>query len=225
MLNIKFEVMEMKYSEETKENFLVWITPSGVENFFKDHRTEINYTVMGYNFLKETYENNGSFCEDNVFQSFFRMFYYMRYIEKGYADDIFEKVNAAVNGCKSLSSIRLDELTKNVCNGKSIQFSFITKLLNLKNDELFPIYDSKVALVFHFKEITGKYDEKIHELCKRYDIIRRTYEELIKEERTREFLTRFRQYFKSASCLSDMRIIDIIFWQKGKYVVENTQNL
>ena len=91
----------------------------------------------------------------------------------------------------------------------------------MKNDELFPIYDSKVALVFHFKELMGTFDEKIKELCVRYDVIRKTYENLLNEDKTRYFLTMFNGQFKEATTLSGMRILDIVFWQKGKYIDEN----
>lgn len=221
LLNIKFKVMETNYSEETKKNFLTWIVQPNIEDFFEEHKTEINYTIMGYKFLKETYENNGRFDKDDMFKSFFRSFYYMRYIKKEYADFIFEEMDNVMRETLSLKMLKLEDVTKRICRGESIQFSFITKLLNLKNDELFPIYDSKVALVFHFKELMGTFDEKIKELCVRYDVIRKTYENLLNEDKTRYFLTMFNGQFKEATTLSGMRILDIVFWQKGKYIDEN----
>lgn len=110
------------------------------------------------------------------------------------------------------------EVTQDLCNGeKSLQFSFVTKMLNLADDARYPIYDSMVARVFGFRELVGTREEKLETYRKWYRQIIDTYRELQEDTQIQGVLAKFRIIFQCPD-LSDFRVLDIICWQLGKQI-------
>lgn len=187
---------------------------SATPEFFERNYSEIRYTVIGYEYLKEIYNlSNHELAKDSYFQFIFRSFYAMRYVSKEYTKRFFEKMDEIrqKRGSKELDAIQIATGLQEK-NEDGFQFSFVTKMLNLENDTLYPIYDSKVALMLEFPNL--KSDNKEEQYREWYQIIQQCYAALQKDNRTQEIINKFKATFHTN--LSDLRILDIIVWSLGK---------
>lgn len=185
------------------------------ESLFKENFSELNRAVAGYESLKEVYsQQNHKLSENRDFQKKFTSFYVMRYVSQTFRTNFFVKMDEIRNSKQT--ELNAIEIMRNLCNGeKSLQFSFITKMLNLADDTRYPIYDSMVAKVFGFKELSGAREQKLEEYKERYQKILATYSELQKDTLIQKVLTKFRTKFQCPN-LSDFRVLDFICWQLGK---------
>ena len=196
------------------DEFIKMVTESATPEFFKRNYSEIRYTVVGYEYLKEIYNRpNHNSASDSYFQLIFRLFYAMRYVSQRFATHFFAKMDEIRQkiGIKELDAVQITkDLEKAAENG--FQFSFVTKMLNLENDTLYPIYDSNVTLMFDFPNL--KPDNKEKQYRERYQTIQQCYAALRKDNRTQEIINEFKATFHTN--LSDLRILDIIVWSLGK---------
>ena len=86
-------------------------------------------------------------------------------------------------------------------------FSFCTKLANMVDDDIYPIYDKNVAKVFHRRGLGYgmQYKENI------FIDIRDTYNELRSHQVTELFKNRF-----NAQEMGTMKALDTLFWVMGR---------
>lgn len=192
---------------------------NAAERFFEANYSEFKYTVVGYGFLKDVYNRpEHSLATDLYFQHVFGAFYAM--------NRVFATARFIRRFYKKMDEIKLKKRTENLDAIKialelsrgedSLQFSFVTKMLNLENDSLYPIYDSKVALMLGYKNSpSGNFDKKAEQYRERYRSILETYHSLLNDNRVTSLLNQFRQTFRCPE-LSDMRILDLVFWEMGK---------
>ena len=203
-----------------KSRFTSLADDTRAKRFFSANYTEIKYTVVGYRFLKEIYDRGNDLSEDRVFKSVFGQFYAMAplFVTNNFISKFYNKMNE-IRRSKKTSNLDPSAIATELCKDDSrYQFSFVTKMLNLENDRLYPIYDSKVALMLGFNTnvLSGKSHEiKAAQYNSWYKAIIEIYNELLLDEKAKTVLANFKKTFDCED-LSDMRIIDIIFWQLGK---------
>ena len=177
----------MKKIFNTKQCFTELAESNKAENFFNNNYSEIRYTVIGYKFLKEIYDREGDLSNDRYFKLIFGQFYAMGalFVTKNFIEDFYDKMDAIRNR-KRTANLDPTKIALELCNEETgFQFSFVTKMLNLENDTLYPIYDSMVALMFNFNlnELVGKnHSEKASIYNKWYKEIITTYNDLLKDE-------------------------------------------
>lgn len=177
---------------------------SDVDSFFKMHETTLKTIVEVFKFLKQRLkETNPS--NDALFQWAFSAFYGMSFIPRSQRHPLFKKMQEIKDDCYDLNA---KEITENLAPlmGKKY-FSFVTKMLNLIDDEKYPIYDSNVGLVFENKH---KPCGKNYRMSVYQDIID-TYNQL----KDKPIVDEFKSYF-SCPDIGYMKILDSIFWIIGK---------
>lgn len=198
------------------------------KKFFNRNYTEIKYTVVGYEFLKSRYNAKGKISEDYLFRWFFEAFYAMiprRYVSIDFIklfyeemDKIRDEKNRGDWDAVEIAKKLYDKQSNNDKNNtkKSFQFSFVTKMLNLADDTQYPIYDSKVALIFncHYPA-DSDVNQKVVKYKQQYDQIKEDYKNLLKNEAVQQIIDLFKETF-DCSWMSDLRALDIIVWEMGK---------
>lgn len=171
---------------------------------------ELEYTAMVYNYLKKVFKqvlNDKEYQE--VFRKYFFDFYRVPRIKK---DDYYEKLFS-----EDYSTYNLDNLERKAVelfDNKSVQFSFVTKMMNMHN-EGYPIYDSFVAKAFGFKadNLPSDAKEKISVLCGFYRAMGETYRKLENHSKIKDFMAKIGDKYGG---ISRKRALDLIFWQLGK---------
>lgn len=183
-------------------------------------------SVVVYNFLLGRY-NGGDITEDFLFQFTFRSFYGLDRagLTPGWKHMFFQimeenKHNKDID-IHSVGKRLYDIPTQQGAN--SLQFSFITKLINL-NDPNRPIYDSFVARAFSFNPPQGRdLCNKIERLIKFYSEIESTYRWLSEDETMRAILKDFDNKFP-LNKITDSKKIDFIVWTLGKIISKDKRN-
>jgi len=179
-------------------------------------------SVVVYNFLLGRY-NGGDITEDFLFQFTFRSFYGLDRagLTPGWKHMFFQimeenKHNKDID-IHSVGKRLYDIPTQQGAN--SLQFSFITKLINL-NDPNRPIYDRYVARVFAFNPPQGPnlYD-RIERFIKFYGEIESTYRWLSEDVKIKEMLKDFDNKFP-LNIITDNKKIDFIVWTLGKILLK-----
>ena len=171
---------------------------------------ELEYTAMVYYYLKKVFRralDNKDYQE--VFRKYFFDFYRVPRVKK---DDYYEKLFS-----EDYSTYNLDNLERKAVelfDNKSVQFSFVTKMMNMHNED-YPIYDSFVAKAFGFKAVSLPVDVKgkISVLCGFYRVMEETYHELENHSKIGDFMAKIGDKYGK---ISIKRALDLIFWQLGK---------
>lgn len=171
---------------------------------------ELEYTVMVYNYLKKVFKqalNDKEYQE--VFRKYFFDFYRVPRIKK---DDYYEKLFS-----EDYSTYNLDNLERKAVelfDNKSVQFSFVTKMMNMHNED-YSIYDSFVAKAFGFKadSLPSDAKEKIGVLCGFYRNMEEVYRKLESHSKIGDFMAKIGDKYGR---VSRKRALDLIFWQLGK---------
>lgn len=209
----------MRNKKNPQKRFLELVTTNDADLFFKQNYLEIKYTVFVYELLKETYNSKVNLVDNKYFRSLYGQFYAMSplFASKTFIDNYYvemERIRALVN----TNDLDIMDLTKKLYIGEKpkLQFSFVSKMMNIENDELYPIYDSKVAYLFTFETLSNEPDKRLIQLKERYDIIYRTYTEILEKEESVRAIGEFKNIFNCYNT-TNMRIMDIIFWQLGKH--------
>jgi hypothetical protein len=95
---------------------------------------------------------------------------------------------------------------------QSLQFSFATKLMHMRNPHL-PVYDSQIA-AFYFFEATsggGNTDDGIKRLLDFYDFLRREYVRVLNDSLLATSIEAFRRQLLPKH-FTDERIVDSLLW-------------
>jgi hypothetical protein len=179
-----------------------------------------------YEFLLER-NKHGNITKDFLFQFVFRSFYGVdRAVfnpdwKKAFFQ-LMEEVKRNNDIDIRLIGNKLYKIQTRV-GTNSLQFSFITKLINL-NDPNRPIYDSFVARAFSFNPPQGRdLCNKIERLIKFYSEIESTYRWLSEDETMRAILKDFDNKFP-LNKITDSKKIDFIVWTLGKIISKDKRN-
>ena len=187
------------------------------EQFFRQHYISFNRAVSTYDALKQLYEDTGKELDfyEGYKSSFFRFYGIGRFVSKSFREKYYNKLldlrRSKVKECD------IAVLTKELIDEENnkIQFSFTTKLLNIIDDEKYPIYDSNVAKAFGFSSAYGDITQYIEQ----YNKITETYKSLLEDYMN--IIGNFRGIFPQSNNLSNMRILDIIIWKIGEEIIKN----
>ena len=189
--------------------------------YFQKHFISFNRSVSTYYALKFIYEDKSKELEyyEGFQSAFFRFYGIGRFTSDGFDEKFYNELKQ-LRGTKLYYSRKLtEELTKKLSDNEKgkIQFSFVTKLLNIINDEEYPIYDSNVMAAFGFFRGNNKSrKDKLVDYLEQYEAIRNTYNELLDD--CKDIIGNFKQKFPQSNSLSDMRILDIIVWKIGEEI-------
>lgn len=156
-------------------------------------------------FLKSEY-HKGDITQNLIFKWCFSSFYGMGIVSTEGKDAFFKKMEVLRNAHSRVDARAVTEdLAKDM--GKNY-FSFVTKMLNMVDDETYPIYDSQVGIVFQ-KPFTPDETRLDHQVSIYKDICD-TYREL----RTYPIIEVFKNEFHCPG-MGYMKILDTIFWHLG----------
>ena len=194
------------------------------ETFFKKHLITLSITVQIYCTLKQVFKDTTRTLEDNEdFQKEFSKFYgIQRFIGVDF-DKTYYSIMAQLRDKTEYDERELCEKLK---DGDKIQFSFITKMLNMINDAKYPIYDQNIARAFGINPSSFNNQNKIDNYLSCYQIIKNTYNELLLQPRCKSILASFRSAIKiEEDKISDMRVLDIIIWKIGGEIKKNNRTL
>lgn len=171
---------------------------------------ELEYTAMVYNYLKKVFKQA---LNDKEYQEGFRKYFFDFYrVPRIKKDDYYEKLFS-----EDYSTYNLDNLERKAVelfDNKSVQFSFVTKMMNMHNED-YPIYDSFVAKAFGFKadSLPSDAKEKIGVLCGFYRNMEKVYRKLESHSKIGDFMAKICDKYGK---ISRKRALDLIFWQLGK---------
>lgn len=171
-----------------------------------------------YKFLKNEFQR-GSIARNYLFQFVFRSFY--RLDNAGLTNEFKITYFELLEHYRNQSNIDIEEVLvklyvkKNLKGQTTLQFSFVTKLLNTIDDSI-PIYDRHIAKLFSmsrpsYKDLAKSIDTYIDYL----ETIKITYNEIIAENLLPQTIAMFDRKFRDNK-LSMIKKIDFIFWSAGK---------
>ena len=155
---------------------------------------------------------NGPVSGNGAFRRRFSSFYVMRFVPADAKNVFFAQMDELRERHINLDAKRLTEELQ-IGMGR-YYFSFTTKMLNLLDDKVYPIYDSQVGVVFQ-RPITPDESRLDHQAAVYQDILD-TYRELENHPVIEAFRTRF-----NCPDLGYMKILDALFWRLGKLLDEN----
>ena len=119
--------------------------------------------------------------------------------------------------------IKIKELIKslfkepvNSSGRKSLQFSFISKMLHMADRHL-SIYDSLISSFHFFEPNRGlSFEERVDELISFYEFLNFEYNRILKNSLLQESIETFRERFKPIH-FTDEKIIDSLIWAFTSY--------
>jgi hypothetical protein len=199
--------------EKEKKRINEIFTNTVNEHFFRENYTGILITATTYLILKKSYNENGVYYFKDFKKEFSKFYGIKRFVDDNFIDTYYMKMDEF----KGENECNVKKLAKELIDsGNKVQFSFATKMLNIMNDEKYPIYDSNVAKAFGIYTTDCKnIEDKIEDYVTNYMVIGEVYNEMISKHS--QTINDFRETFKyTKSELSDMRIIDIIVWKIGE---------
>ena len=167
--------------------------------------------VAVYSFLKEEFQK-GDVSRNPLFQWAFSSFYGMGIVPSEGKEAFFSKMESLRNRDNDMDARRLAEEPKPE-TGEDY-FSFVTKMLNLLDDNKFPIYDSQIALVFQ-KPFTPEETRLDHQVSIYRDVID-TYRSL----ENHPVIERFRSLYDCPG-MGYMKVLDALFWKFGGIMDQN----
>ena len=177
-------------------------------------------SVDVYKFLQNQFKNN-DVTKNYLFQFVFRSYY--RLDNAGLKKKWKERYFEIMQDNRSLISdkIMIVDIIEDLYNIetekglKSIQFSFITKLIHTI-DNSYPIYDSNVASMFGFRApYELKKEQKIERYLNQHKRIFDTYNQILADDLLERTFNRFDERFSDHDIYNIMKI-DFIFWAGGK---------
>lgn len=181
-----------------------------------------NESVEVYKFLKDEFQKE-NVKENYLFQFVFRSFY--RLDNAGLTDEFKTTYFELLEYYRNQSIIDIKEVLekfyvkKNHKGQSTLQFSFVTKLLNTINDSI-PIYDSQVSKLFSMSRPTCKdFAKSIDTYLDYLETIQVAYNKIINDNLLPESISLFNTKFKDNN-LSDIKKIDFIFWSAGKLEIK-----
>ena len=189
--------------------------------YFQKHFISFNNSVSTYYSLKYIHEDESKELDyyEGFKSAFFRFYGIGRFTSDVFEEKFYCELKRLRGKKFNYSRKFTEELTEKLSDSEKgkIQFSFVTKLLNIINDEEYPIYDSNVMAAFGFFRGNNKStDDKLAEYIEQYEVIRNIYDGLL--DNCKNIIGNFRQIFPQSGNLSNMRILDIIVWKIGEEI-------
>ena len=175
-------------------------------------------SVEVYNFLQEQFQHSN--VEENyLFQFVFRSFY--RLDNAGLTSEFKTEYFKILQECRQDKVFDFEKILKRLYNfpnrkgQNTLQFSFVTKLLNTIDNNL-PIYDSEVAKMFCVtRPYVTDFNKKLDTYIDQLQCFQNCYEEVLYKNLLPTTLEKFNQRFANSN-LSEMKKLDFIFWSAGK---------
>lgn len=196
-------------NEQARQRLEDWIAREW--NSIDFPKTVIKTNIDVYQFLKTEYKK-GQVIENSLFRWGFSAFYGMsRVVTLGAQEVFFNRFDDLRE-----TRIQLDPraITEELHNSMGkYYFSFVTKMLNMFDDEAFPIFDSQVSAVF--EKPLQKGETRLAHQNSIYQDIRDTYLSLESHAIIKEFRERF-----NCPDVGYMKILDTLFWRIGKTLLE-----
>lgn len=192
------------------------LTKHANQDFFKKHFIGLNNTVQRYCTLKQAFKDTSKSLKDyEGFEKEFSQFYG---IQRFVSDEFIENYYNTMSELREKTEYDVKELCEKLKDGDKLQFSFVTKMLNIMNDSKYPIYDSYVARAFGLYSDTFKGKNKIDNYLACYQIITEVYNELLPKHG--KVISDFRSIVAvEENIVPDMRVIDIIVWKLGDEII------
>lgn len=134
-------------------------------------------------------------------------------LNASYCTEYFRRLEAAAQSIPDLGRLVRDlYLVPAQSNDRqSLQFSFATKLLHMRNRYL-PIYDSLVADFYYFEpDRSPDLEPRIRRLERFYAFLRDEYERVLADGLLTRSIAAFRDRFKPAY-FTDEKIVDSLIW-------------
>ena len=215
---------KIELEKKAKERVFQYFEEKVNDEFYKRNYIGISSTLSTYLIMKRAYIENGVYFYGD-FMNVFSLFYGIkRFVSNEFMVRYFCKMNDLRNrdtcDIHALTEYLVDSNARDRYKQKTekVQFSFVTKLLNIMNDTKYPIYDLNVATVFGFtapyqSDIKGKIDKYV-EL---YEIIQNVYKEILNVYADK--IMSFRNVFDCKG-VTDLRIVDIITWKLGEELLK-----
>lgn len=173
-----------------------------------------------YLFLKEQF-NNSNVSRNPLFQFVYRSFY--RLDNAGLTPEFKNEYFILLENNREIQSIDIEGIVTalhkypNRKAQNSLQFSFVTKMINMINDSM-PIYDSEVAKVFGFKtpSYTKPFKGRLADFLKFYIELEEFYKETIENKRVDPVFRILENNLEHVHSLSDTKRLDFLVWSAGK---------
>jgi hypothetical protein len=185
-------------------------------------------TIGVYRFLFNEFAR-GAIIENYVFQFTYRSFY--RIDNAGLTPEFKRRYFALMDDARDRNDVNIPALARelfilpNRKGQQSLQFSFITKLVNTVNPQ-YPIYDAEVASFFGFRAPYNykSFEVRLTEYMAFYAKLRDIYAAIIH----RNLLLQPRQLFREKYAVTtdhvpEIKVLDFIFWSAGKLSLEAEQ--
>ena len=173
----------------------------------------IQTNVQVFELLKKELQASNP-AENALLQWAFSAFYGMTRVSPDKRFPLFQKMAEIKINSNDLDAKEITESLR--LSMEKNYFSFVTKMLNLVDDEKYPIYDSHVAAIFEKPHVRGE-DRLSHQMSVYQDII-----ELYKNLRDHTVISRFRAQFNCPD-MGYMKILDSIFWVIGRNLLESDE--
>ena len=175
-------------------------------SFFTDNQAAFIRNAEEYALLKRQF-HEGPVTSNPAFQRHFARFYGMRFVPAAGKNAFFQKMELLRNDHEGLGARLLTEELQPLMG--QYHFSFTTKMLNLLDDETYPIYDSQIATVFQTPFLPDETRLDHQEAI--YRDVTDTYQSLRQHPVIDAFRTRF-----NCPEMGTMKVLDAIFWRLGK---------
>ncbi|MBI5778088.1 MAG: hypothetical protein HZA49_01350 [Planctomycetes bacterium] len=149
------------------------------------------------------------------FQKRYRNYWRMNaaHLSKEYCNVYFQSLHQALTNLPSIGdlAIALHNTPTNKNGRKSLQFSFVTKLVHMINRQS-PIYDSLVKKFYLFSgPKSGSLQQKIDELAGFHSFLCQEYAKIIKNGLLTKSIKAFREKFIPKH-FTDEKVIDSLIW-------------
>ena len=168
--------------------------------------------VRDYDWLVENIDRAG----ESEYQSKYRAYWAMNAarLSPSYYQEYFRRLAAATDGTPTLGSLvgSLYMVPTHRNERQSLQFSFATKLIHMKNRRS-PIYDSQIAAFYFFREParTLSLENRISQLESFHGFLRSEYARILANDLLAASITAFRVAFRPVY-FTDEKIIDSLIW-------------
>ncbi|WP_295587696.1 hypothetical protein [uncultured Lamprocystis sp.] len=168
--------------------------------------------VRDYDWLVENIDRAG----ESEYQSKYRAYWAMNAARLGpsYYQEYFGRLAAATDSMPTLGNLAGDlyKLPTHRNERQSLQFSFATKLIHMKNRRL-PIYDSQIAAFYFFREParTLSLGNRISQLESFHGFLRSEYARILANDLLAASITAFRAAFLPVY-FTDEKVIDSLLW-------------
>jgi len=175
-------------------------------------------SIEVYNFLQNQFQSS-NVNSNYLFQFVFRSFY--RLDNAGLTPEFKTEYFKILEECRGNKVFDFEKILMRLYNfpnrkgQNTLQFSFVTKLLNTIDNNL-PIYDSEVAKMFCVsRPYVADFHKKLDAYLDQLQCFQEFYEEVLYKNLLPNTFEKFDVRFGTSN-LSEMKKLDFIFWSAGK---------